>query len=120
MDRSVSITLDKERRLKYTWDALRWLKDKHNLTVGSLDEMTDDWTLVVPWVTAGLRDEDKDITMELVGAHIGVDPDAFNDIVMKILLALGLAEKSDVPESKEEDPTPTQAGANSIGSGLVA
>ncbi len=120
MDRTVRITLDKERHLKYTWGALRWLKDEHGLTVGSLDRMTDDWTLLVPWLVAGLRDEDKDITAELVEANLDVDVDVFNEVVLKVLDAMRLAERSDVPESKEENPTPTQAGDNSIGSGLAA
>jgi len=122
MDRTISITLDKKRKLKYTWGALRWLKDQHGLTVGSLDRMTDDWTLLIPWLVAGLRDEDKDVTADLVEANLGVDPEVFNDVVTKILRALSLAEESDVPETKPENPTnpQTTTGVNSIGSDLAA
>ena len=119
MDRTVSITLDKERRLKYTWAALRWLKDTHGLTVGSLDQLTDDWTLVIPWLVAGLRDEDKNVTAEIVEANLEVDPAAFNVVVEKIIDALKLAEKSDVPESKDGNPT-SQDGDSSIGSDSAA
>ena len=120
MDRTVTITLDKERHLKYTWAALRWLKDNHHLTVGSLDDITDDWTLIIPWLVAGLRDEDKDVQAEMVEANLELDVDVFNETVLKILEAMKLAQENDAPkssESKEGDPT---TGDSSIGSGLAA
>ncbi len=118
--RSVKIKLGKKtRNLKYTWGALRYLKDTHGLVVGSIDQMADDWTLFGPWLVAGLRHEDPDITLEDLDDVLPISTEAATMVVEKVIQALGVAEQSDVPQ----DPTvtlQTTTGANSIKSPSAA
>ena len=72
--RTVAIQLDKPRTLKYTWDAIRWLKETHAILVGSVDTLAMDWTLLAPWIVAGLRHEDTDMTTEEVEKYIPLTP----------------------------------------------
>ena len=121
--RSIKIKLDKPRTLKYTWDAIRWLKDTQGILVGSVDRLAVDWTLLAPWIVAGLRHEDTDITMEDVEKHIPLEPKGYDNMAMKVLLAMGAAEANDVPKEKGENPTDslqTTTGVNSIKSPTAA
>jgi len=113
--RAVPLTLDKPRTLKYTYGALRWLKDNHGLVVGSLDQMAEDWTLYSPWLCAGLRHEDDTLTVERMDELIPMDPEGLNTLLEKIGEAIGLGFASDVPEG-EGDGNPPSTGSNSIGS----
>ena len=118
MKRSVTITLDKKRTLKYTWGSLRYLKDTHNLLVGSLDDMAEDWTLVHPWLVAGLIHEDPDLTVETLEDK-ALNPDDIVPLIAKIIDAMGLAEKNDAPKN----PTvslQTTTGVSSIKSPTAA
>ena len=115
MQRKVKIKLDKVRHLKYTWGALRFLKDEYGLTVGSLENLTNDWTMLGPWVLAGLRWEDEDLTLEKVEENLPLTPETFNEIVGKIVDGLGLAQESDVPVDPQMTTPTTMTGVNSIG-----
>jgi len=123
MQRSIDIELDKPRTLKYTWDAIRWLKDSQGILVGSVDTLAVDWTLLAPWIVAGLRHEDKKITVQDVEKHIPLEPEGYDKMAMKVLVALGAAEANDVPKEKDENPTDslqTTTGVNSIKSPTAA
>ena len=118
MNRSVSITLDKKRTLKYTWGSIRYLKDEHNLLVGSLDDIATDWSLFGPWLVAGLRHEDPDLTVQDLDDR-EMDPEEVVPMIAKIVKAMGLAEKNDAPKN----PTvklQTTTGVNSIESPTAA
>ncbi len=120
MQRSVKIKLDKQRTLKYTWGSLRYLKDEHKLLVGSLDTIAEDWTLFAPWLVAGLRHEDPDLTVDDFD-DLPTDPDQVTMIVEKIVEAMGLAEKNEVPKDKDPTGSPqTTTGVNSTVSPTVA
>ena len=86
-----------------------------------MDRLAVDWTLLAPWLVAGLRHEDEDLTIEDVEKHIPLEPGGYDTLAMKVLLAMGAAEANDVP--KEKDPTDslqTTTGVNSIKSPTAA
>ena len=102
MNRKVKITLDKKRTLYYTWGSLRYLKDEHDLLVGSLDQIAEDWTLVNPWLVAGLRWEDPELTVDVLDDR-PLDADDIVPIIAKVINAMGgLTEVDEVTSQRYE------------------
>ncbi|MDR7207602.1 hypothetical protein [Priestia megaterium] len=68
----VTITLDKERTLKFTLNTLIDVEDSIGF---SLSKLGDNISIRVmrTLLTAGLRHEDKDLTEEMVGEYITMD-----------------------------------------------
>ncbi len=103
--RTVPITLNKKKyRLKYTWGALRWLKDTHNLLVGSLDLLPEDWTLFSPWLLAGLRHEHEDLTVKDIDDMVDITLESVLEVHGKINEAMGLSQANDVPKEEPANP----------------
>ena len=118
--RTVPITLGKKKhKLKYTWRSLRWLKDTHNLLVGSLDQLPEDWTLFSPWLLAGLLHEDDSLTVEDIDKDVEISIDSVIELHGKINEAMGLSQANDVPNEEPANPTNPKTSTGVASSALA-
>jgi hypothetical protein len=68
----VTITLDKERTLKFTLNTLIEVEDSLGFSLASLSDNIS-IRVMRTLLTAGLRHEDKELTEEMVGEFITMD-----------------------------------------------
>lgn len=64
MKQSVSIMLDKERNLRYGFKAIIYIEDKLKTPISKLDMNSLTFEQLAVMLTAGLKHEDKELTVD--------------------------------------------------------
>lgn len=72
MARAISITLDKPRNLRFDVNAISDFEDKTGKSVTSLGDETSGLSIMRSLLWAGLKHEDRGLTLERVGNIMGV------------------------------------------------
>ena len=118
MLRTVAITLDQPRALKYDLNAFALLRERHGINLFKPDpERLEDPVAVRAMLWAGLVHEDPSLTVEQVGSW--VDLSNVRQISDKVADAMLHAQTREVNAVNPQPPfggTPTSTGGNSTSS----